>query len=194
MIARAIATLLTACALASAAHADTSYTVFTPTVEPYQRFENHVAPGAFTDSFNFTLDQSASGYVWLFPRVDAWFGFNQVEDTQGVTLTLVNNDTEKQWNGVLYPTVSGNVSWLTPGVLPMVISGFDPNKSLYLSGDFAAGHYSAFVSGLATGSAGSSYIAKFSVSNPVPEAGTASMLLVGLGGLAWVARRRPAKA
>ncbi len=189
MIKRAIAALLTATALVGAAHADASYTVFAPTVEPYERFQNFVAPGSFSDSFSFTLNQASTGYIWLFARQDAWFGFNAFENTKDVTLTLVNNDTEKEWSGVLLPSVKGTVSLLTPGALDLTIAGFDPNKSLYLGGDFTAGNYTAFVSGLATGLNGSSYIAKFSLTPSVPEPSDALMMALGLGGIALAVRR-----
>jgi hypothetical protein len=189
MIKRAIAALLTATALVGAAHADANYTVFAPTVEPYERFQNFVAPGNFSDSFDFTLNQASSGYIWLFARQDAWFGFNAVENTTAVTLTLVNNDTEKEWFGVLLPTVKGYVSVFSPGALDLTIAGFDPNKSLYLGGDFTAGHYTAFVEGLANGINGSSYIAKFSLTPTVPEPSDALMMALGLGGIALAVRR-----
>jgi hypothetical protein len=190
MIARAIAALLTASVLATAAHADTNYTVLTPTVEPYTKFQNFVSPGAFTDSFNFTLQSAIEGYLWLFPKQDAWFG-SSADNTTGVTFTLVNNDTETQVAGVLYPVAKAPVSIFTPGVLGLIAAGFDPNKSLYIAGTFAPGNYSALVSGLATGSQGGSYVVKFNLA-PVPEAGTSLMMLLGLAGVAAVVKRKGA--
>jgi len=187
---RATATFLSALTLAGSAWANTSYTVGIPTADPYTRFENHVAAGEFSDSFNFTLSTPTSGYIWLFARQDAWFGFDQVEDTEGVSLVLVNNLTEREYRAVLFPEAQRTVSLLEPGVMGMVVAGFDPNKTLFLSGDFAAGSYSAFVSGTATGSAGSSYIAKFSFAQPVPEPGSMALMLVGLGAVAWVVHRQ----
>lgn len=190
-------TLALSCALllSGTALADASYTVFTPTQEPYQRFQNFVAPGTFQDTFNFDVAALSDSYIWLFPRQDAFFGFDKVEDTRNVTLTLVNNSTEKQWTGVLYPEAKGTVSWLAGGVLPLVFQGFDPNKSLYLDATLTPGSYSAYVSGLATGTAGSSYVIKFSVTPAaVPETGSAALMGLGLVGLAVVARRRRAAA
>lgn len=190
LLQRATASFLTAMTLAGSAWANTSYTVSIPTADPYTRFENHVAQGEFSDSFNFTLNAPTSGYIWLFARQDAWFGFNQVEDTEGVSLVLVNNRTEREYRAVLFPEAQRTVSLLEPGVMDMVVAGFDPNKSLFLSGDFAAGDYSAFVSGTATGSAGSSYIAKFSFAQPVPEPSSMALMLLGLGAVAWATHAR----
>jgi hypothetical protein len=191
MFIRAATALAAALVFVSAAHADNSYTVLTPTAEPYQRFTNFVAPGSFQDTFNFSVTEASDSYIWLFPRQDAWLGFDKVENTSDVTLTLVNNDTEKEWTGVLYPQVKGTVPIFTPGVLALVANGFDPNKSLYVETPLTPGHYSAFVSGLATGSAGSSYIAKFSVSTiAVPEAGSGLLMTLGLVGVVATMRRR----
>jgi hypothetical protein len=149
-----------------------------------------VAPGSFADTYRFSLSQATTGYLWLFARQEAWFGFNLTENTERVSLTLRNDSTQALYNAVLYPTTEGVVSVFTPGVLPMVVSGFDPNRSLYLAGTFGPGSYTATVAGLATGSAGSSYILKVNMPGVVPEPGTLGLLALGLGGLAWVARRR----
>lgn len=188
MIARAIAALLTASVLATAAHADANYTVLTPTAEPYTKFQNFVGPGSFTDSFNFTLQSPIDGYLWLFPKQNAWLG-SSADNITGATFTLVNNDAETQVDGVLYPAAKGPVSIFTPGVLGLIAAGFDPNQSLYISGTFAPGNYSALVSGLATGSQGGSYVVKFNLA-PVPEAGTSLMMLLGLAGVAAAVKRR----
>jgi len=170
--------------------ANQTYQVGVPTAEPYTRFENHVAKGSFTDQFQFSLDQVSEGYIWLFARQNAWLGYSLIENTKSVSLTLRNNTTQETWTGVLYPSVEGQVSWLTPGVLPMVAVGFDPNKSLYISGEFAAGNYTATVSGIATGWQGSSYITKFSFTPAVPEPASWALSLTGLAAVATVARAR----
>ncbi len=189
-VARFCSLALCGVAVSVSAWADQTYQVAVPTVEPYTRFENHVAAGSFTDKFEFSLNAATEGYIWLFARQDAWFGFNLVENTQAVSLTLRNETTQDSWSGVLYPQAEGHVSWLTPGVLPMVTSGFDPNKSLYLSGTFGPGNYVATISGLATGSAGSSYIAKFSLPQPIPEPQTWALMLLGGSVLAVGVRRQ----
>lgn len=189
IVARAIATLLAASAVMSAAHA-TSYSVSVPTTEPYTRFENFVTTGDFNDSFNFTLSSVYEGYLWLFPQQDAWFTA-AADNTKGVTLTLVNNDTETEYTAVLYPTAKGTVSLWEPGVLPLVINGFDPNKSLYLSGSFEPGNYSALISGTATGSQGGNYVLKLSL-QPVPEPATFALMGVGLVGIGLLSRRKGA--
>jgi len=181
-------------AVSISAWADQTYQVAVPTLEPYTRFENHVAPGSFTDSFEFSLDAQTDGYIWLFARQDAWLGFNLVENTEAVTLTLRNELTEKTWTASLYPQVNGQVSLFTPGVLSLVAAGFDPNKSLYLSGSFGPGNYVATISGLATGSAGSSYIAKFSLPQAVPEPQTRALMLLGGVMVGVVARRQRRRA
>ena len=170
--------------------ANQTYQVDVPTAEPYTRFENHVAKGSFVDQFQFTLDETNNGYIWLFARQDAWFGYNLVENTKSVTLTLRNNTTQETWQGALYPSEHGKVSWLTSGVMPMVQVGFDPNKSLYLGGTFDAGQYTATVSGIATGWKGSGYIAKFSFTPAVPEPTTWALGLTGLAAVAGLARAR----
>lgn len=172
------------------AWANQTYQVDVPTAEPYTRFENHVAKGSFADQFQFTLDETNDGYIWLFARQDAWFGYSLIENTQSVSLTLRNNTTQQTWEGVLYPSVEGHVSWLTPGVMPMVTVGFDPNKSLYIGGEFAAGDYTATVSGIATGWQGSGYIAKFSFAPAVPEPATWALSFTGLAAVAGLARAR----
>lgn len=189
----AIAFLL-ATTLASAAQANTSYSVYAPTTEPYQRFENKVDPGAFSDTFSFTLDQSTKGYIWLFARQDAWFGFDAIENTQSIKLTLVNNSTETQQFGVLYPQARETVPFYAPGFLSLAIGGFDPNRSLFIDGDFAPGQYTALIEGIATGSAGSSYIAKFALTPSVPENGTSLMMALGLAGVVLSTRRLRASA
>lgn len=192
--ARSVSLAMCGVAVSVSAWADQSYQVATPTIEPYTRFENHVAAGSFTDTFGFSLSSATEGYLWLFARQDAWFGFNLVENTRSVSLTLRNESTQDSWSGVLYPQAEGHVSWLTPGVLPMVAAGFDPNKSLYLSGTFGPGNYVATISGLATGSAGSSYIAKFSLPQPVPEPQTWALMLLGGAALAAGVRRQRQRA
>lgn len=175
---------LSGLALSASALADQTYQVAVPTLEPYTRFENHVAAGSFSDSFEFSLDTATEGYIWLFARQDAWFGFSEVENTQAVSLTLRNELTEQSWTGALYPQEHGQVSWFASGVFPLVVAGFDPNKSLYLSGTFGPGNYVATVSGIANGSAGSSYIAKFSLPQAIPEPQTWALMM--LGGVAVV--------
>lgn len=178
------------CGALTPAWASQSYQLDVPTALPYTRVEHHVAAGSFADQFQFTLNETNNGYVWLFARQDAWFGYNLIENTKAVSLTLRNNSTQETWQGVLYPSVEGQVSWLTSGVMPMVTVGFDPNKSLYISGAFDAGNYTATVSGIATGLQGSSYIAKFSFAPAVPEPGTFALGILGLAGLAAVISRR----
>lgn len=195
MLLRPLATLLASLSIASAAWADASYTLDLPTADPYTKLTNHVDTGSFTDAINFTLDDTETGYIWLFARENAWFGYSALNNISEVTLTLVNNTTEKEWSGVLYPTVNGTVSWFAPGVAELVVVGFDPNNSLYLSGTFGAGDYSVFISGVATGTQGGDYITKFSFTpTAVPEASTAAMLAVGLVGLTGVALRRRQRA
>lgn len=186
---RSAITWLMASTLSSLALANANYTVSTPTQAPYERFENSVSPGSFTDTFDFTLTQASSGYIWLFARQDAWFGFNTVENTQGIKLTLVNNSTETQQFGVLYPQARETVPFYAPGFLSLAVSGFDPNRSLIIDGNFAPGRYTALVEGIATGSAGSSYIAKFALTPAVPENGTALMMALGVAGLVFSTRR-----
>lgn len=186
----AVATLSGALAPVAPVWANQTYLVDVPTAEPYTRFENHVAKGSFTDQFQFSLDQVSDGYIWLFARQDAWLGYNLIENTKSVSLTLRNNTTQETWEGALYPSVEGKVSWLTPGVLPMVKVGFDPNKSLYISGEFGAGDYTATVSGIATGWKGSSYITKFSFTPAVPEPTTWALSFTGLALVAGMARAR----
>lgn len=181
-------------AISASSWADQNYQVAVPTVEPYTRFENHVAAGSFTDSFQFSLSAATEGYIWLFARQNAWLGYSLIEDTKSVSLTLTNTTTQATWTGVLYPSVEGRVSWLAPGVLPMVAVGFDPNKSLYISGEFAAGNYTATVSGIATGWKGSSYIAKFSLPQPVPEPQTWALMLLGGAILGFGVRRQRQRA
>lgn len=193
-VARFCSLALCGVAVSVSAWADQTYQVAVPTVEPYTRFENHVAAGSFTDSFEFSLSSATEGYIWLFARQDAWFGFNLVENTKSVSLTLRNESTEDTWTALLYPQEHGQVSLLTPGVLSLVAVGFDPNKSLYLSGTFGPGHYVATISGLATGSAGSSYIAKFSLPQAVPEPQTWALMLLGGAALAVGVRRQRQRA
>jgi hypothetical protein len=190
MFVRAFVSLLAACTLATAAYADTSYTVFAPTTEPYQRFDNVVSAGNFTDSFNFTLTEATTGYIWLFPRQNATNGLDQVSNLTNVSLLLVNNDTEKQVAGVLYTSLLSPIPNTTPGVLDMIAAGFDPNLSLGLRGVLTPGNYSALVSGTATGSQGGDYFIKFSLAPAVPEASTSAMMLVGLATIGLVASRR----
>jgi MYXO-CTERM domain-containing protein len=191
MLMRPLATLLASLSITSAAWADASYTLNLPTADPYTKLTTHVNKGSFTDAINFTLDDTETGYVWLFARENAWFGYTALNNISEVPLPLVNNTTEKEWSGVLYPTVKGTVSWFTPGVAELVTVGFDPNNSLYLSGTFGAGDYSVCVSGVATGAQGGDYITKFSFTpSAVPEAGTSAMMAVGLVGLIGGARRR----
>lgn len=190
MFTRTALALLSALTLATAASADQQYDVTTPTDAPYTRFEHQVVPGSFVDTFDFLLSITSPGYIWLFPRQDAWFGFDKVENTANVSLVLRNNDTGVQYIGRLFHEVDRTVGWFEPGVMSMVVSGFDPNKSLYLTGTFDAGSYTATISGLATGSAGTSYIAKFAFTEAVPEPTTTAMMLLGLGAIGWVAARR----
>lgn len=191
MLLRPLATLLASLSIATAAWADASYTLDLPTADPYTKLTNHVDTGSFSDAINFTLTDTESGYIWLFARENAWFGYSALNNISDVTLTLVNNTTEKQWSGVLYPTVNGTVSWFAPGVAKLVMVGFDPNNSLYLSGTFDAGDYSIFVSGTATGKQGGDYITKISLTpTAVPEPGTAALWALGLVGMAGAAHWR----
>ncbi len=191
---RTVIASLLASTLSSLAMANASYTVATPSPAPYQRFENSVAPGAFTDTFDFTLTQASSGYIWLFARQDAWFGFDAVENTKNIKLTLVNNSTETQQFGVLYPQARETVPFYAPGFLSLAVSGFDPNRSLFIDGDFAPGRYTALIEGIATGSAGSSYIAKFALTPTVPENSTSLLMALGLAGVVLSTRRLKASA
>ena len=77
------------------AHADTDYTLSTPTALPYTRIDGHAAPGSFTDTVSFALDSTYAGYVWLFPRQD-WL-FSGLDNIQDASLTLRNDSTGDTW-------------------------------------------------------------------------------------------------
>lgn len=172
---------------ASAAMADTAYSLDVPTAAPYTRIDGHADAGSFTDTVSFTLDADHSGYVWLFARQD-WF-FSNLDAIQGATLSLTNETTGQTWLAQNYALSQGGASYLDGGTLNLALAGLDPNKSLYLSGDFGAGAYSATISGVATGLNGGTYVAKFSVTPAVPEPGTVALMGLGLAGL-MVAHRR----
>ena len=185
--------LITALALAmgsSASMADTAYSLDVPTATPYTRIDGHADAGSFTDTVSFTLDADHSGYVWLFARQD-WF-FSNLDAIQGASLSLTNETTGQTWLAQNYALSQGSVSYLDGGTLNLALAGLDPNKSLWIAGDFGPGQYSAFISGAATGLNGGTYVAKFSMAPAIPEPATLWLMGLGLAALSatQVTRRR----
>lgn len=172
------------------AHADTDYTLSTPTALPYTRIDGHAAPGSFTDTVSFALDSTYAGYVWLFPRQD-WL-FSGLDNIQDASLTLRNDSTGDTWTGLNFAQAQGGVSYLDAQALNLALAGLDPNKSLWIAGDFGPGQYSAFISGTATGLNGGTYVAKFSMAPAIPEPATLWLMGLGLTALSatQVTRRR----
>ncbi len=192
MYQRSLIALLAGSALSVTAQANSDYTVLTPTSAPYTRFDNNVGQGQFTDTFNFILDQASTGFIWLFARQDAWIGFDFIQNTKSVKLTLLNNDTGFQQSGQLFATAHGYVPIWAPDALALTMNGLDPNRSLIVDGGFDAGHYTASIEGLATGTEGLYYVAKFSFTPGVPESSAALMMAMGLAGVVLSVRRMKA--
>lgn len=103
-----------------------------------------------------------------------------------------NDSTGQTWSGLNYAQSQGAASYLAANTLNLSLAGLDPNKSLFLSGSFDAGPYTAFISGTATGLNGGTYVAKFSVTPAIPEPSSVALMVLGLGGMATVLARRRA--
>ncbi|MFN3618123.1 MAG: FxDxF family PEP-CTERM protein [Aquabacterium sp.] len=188
MLVRAFLTGVGFAIAGAAATASTSISLDVPTASPHTRIDGHAARGSFTDTVSFTLDSLHEGYVWLFPRQD-WL-FSVLDNIQGASLSLRNDSTGQTWSGLNYAQSQGAASYLAANTLNLSLAGLDPNKSLFLSGSFDAGQYTAFISGTATGLNGGTYVAKFSVTPAIPEPSSVVLMMLGLGGMATVLARR----
>lgn len=121
-----------------------------------------VSKGSFSDIFNFSLTGKSS----VDAEVDIWSLKNIHVDASTFSYSLFSGTN-----------------------LTALASGTDSNGFANLA--LHSGSYHLDVTGNATGSNGGEFNGVISVS-PVPEAGTSSMMLLGLGLMSFIARRRRA--
>lgn len=167
--------------------------VSTPTPDPYYKAQVSVAPGAFSDTFTFSLAQAAPGsYLWVFPFNPFW---DPAVTTTGLSLTLVNDASPATvlGTGQTAAQLGINLALLDPAnYLLLSFTGWTPDASLFWQGDLGPGDYTVSVSGVA-GAGGGAYIAKFHLS-AVPEPSTWLLALSGvvLAGVVGARRRQRA--
>jgi len=137
---------------------------------------------AFQDSYRFTLSAGASG------------------DTLVTSLDLANVISMTNLQFRLYKVASSSTAPIIPGIPSgsTVVtawtgnSGVDTTNIVRSFSGIASGTYILDVAGIASGSAGGSYVGTANL-EPVPLPAAAWLMLSALGGLGAVARKRKAR-
>ncbi len=178
-----------------------SYTIVTPTPEPFYKTDAIIhGVGDFSDTFSFDVQGGAtSAFIWVFPYTPADLSALWV-NTSNLKMNLYDTDDLSSAIGVGQTAAQLGINlYADPATaayaLVLKSQGYDPAKSLFWSGTLAEGSYQATISGTAGGllsgvfGGGGAYIAKFSVP-AVPEPSSIALSVAGLALAGAVARRR----
>lgn len=163
LLMKLILAMASAVVMAGSAIAAVDLGTLSPTVEQRTGF---YGSGSFSDVFNFSIGAENHGFVGI---ADSFAGTNPAGTTHvsNLTLTLYAGSNATG-------TIQGSVTSANGSMID-------------LSGLLAQGSYSAKISGIADGTLGGGY--QFAVSAN-PEAAEWMMLLLGLGLVTFIVRRR----
>lgn len=192
-VARPLSAGLGALALASSAFA-ADYTVSIPTAEPFYRNEVAVGPGAFLDTYSFTVPSAMDGYALVFPYIPNDLTALLV-GTYLVQLKVYDSGNHLIGTGKTAAELGVDL-YSDPAraavATQLATQGYNPADALFIGGSLAAGTYTATISGIGA-FLGGGYVAQFSIPSPVPEPGTLGLLAGGLSVVGGVALRRRAR-